>query len=126
MEKMIFTAEENSFIVEADGKKLRVSYDEFSGSHKSAMEFCKEHGGGDETVENLRFLARHRDAINEELKKLSKEPIFGWYWSNEATWWNEACAFVVSTNNGDVISANRRNYPAARAVSAFHFEDFEF
>ena len=118
MEKMIFTAEENSFIVEADGKKLRVSYDEFSGSHKSAMEFCKEHGGGDETVENLRFLARHRDAINEELKKLSKEPIFGWYWSNEAAWWADECAFVVSTSDGIVVNEDRSIAYYARAVSA--------
>lgn len=118
MEKMIFTAEENSFLVEADGKKLRVSYDEFNGSHKSAMEFCKEHGGGDETVENWRFLARHRDAINEELKKLGKEPIFGWYWSNETTWWDEACAFVFNPSNG-FVSNDRRDYSYdARAVSA--------
>lgn len=32
--KMIFTAEEKSFIIEADGKKLRVSYDAFCGNHK--------------------------------------------------------------------------------------------
>lgn len=118
MEKMIFTAEENSFIIEADGKKLRVSYDGFNGSHKSAMEFCKEHGGGDETVENLRFLARHRDAINEELKKLGKEPIVGWYWSNETTWWNEACAFVVITSDGGVNDDYRNDHNYARAVSA--------
>ena len=31
MEKIIFTAEESGFIVEAEGKKLRVSYDEFFG-----------------------------------------------------------------------------------------------
>ena len=118
MEKMIFTAEENSFIVEADGKKLRVSYDEFSGSHKSAMEFCKEHGGGDETVENWRFLARHRDAINEELRKLGKEVIAGWYWSNEATWWSDECAFVVPTDDGDVRYVTRYDSYYARAVSA--------
>lgn len=118
MEKMIFTAEENSFIVETDGKKLRVSYEEFNGSHKSAMEFCKEHGGGDETVENLRFLARHQDAINEELKKLGKEPIAGWYWSNETTWWNEACAFVVDALSGCVCNASRLTSHDARAVSA--------
>lgn len=118
MEKMIFTAEENSFIVEADGKKLRVSYDEFSGSHKDAMEFCKEHNGGDETVENWRFLARHRDAINEELRKLGKEVIAGWYWSNEATWWSDECAFVVETINGTVINDLRSDTYSARAVSA--------
>lgn len=118
MEKMIFTAEENSFIIEADGKKLRVSYDEFSGSHKDAMEFCKEHNGGNETVENWRFLARHRDAINEELKKLGKEPIVGWHWSNETTWWDEACAFVVNSFYGYVTDDNRYDYNYARAVSA--------
>ena len=118
MEKMIFTAEENSFIIEADGKKLRVSYEEFSGNHADAMKFCKEHGGGDETVENWRFLARHRDAINEELRKLGKEVIAGWYWSNEATWWRDECAFVVCTNYGFVINENRFIYNYARAVSA--------
>ena len=123
---MIFTAEETSFIIEADGKKLRVSYDEFCGNHKNAMEFCKEQGGGDESVENLRFIARHRDEINEELKKLGKELISGWYWTNEFTWWSDECAFVVSTLIGRVIYDYRYYYYNARAVSAFHFENFEF
>ena len=116
--KMIFTAEEKSFIIEADGKKLRVSYDEFIGNHKDAMEFCKEQGGGEETVENLRFIARHRDAINEELKKLGKELISGWYWTNEITWWSGGCAFVVYTHYGYVNLDYRPSYDNARAVSA--------
>lgn len=115
---MIFTAEETSFIIEADGKKLRVSYDEFCGNHKNAMEFCKEQGGGDETVENLRFIARHRDEINEELKKLGKELISGWYWTNEFTWWSDECAFVVSTGYGHVNNDYRITINTARAVSA--------
>ncbi len=115
---IIFTAEEKSFIIEADGKKLRVSYDEFSGNHKDAMEFCKEQGGGEETVENLRFIARHRDAINEELKKLGKELISGWYWTNEITWWSDDCAFVVCTCNGFVTYEGRDSSYDARAVSA--------
>lgn len=118
MEKIIFTAEESSFIVEAEGKKLRVSYDEFHGNHEDAMKFCKEHNGGDESVENLRFLAKHRDAINEELKKLGKETIGGWYWSNEVAWWNDDFAFVVLTYYGSVDDENRVNYNNARAVSA--------
>ncbi len=126
MKKIIFTAEESSFIVEAEGKKLRVSYDEFKGDHKDAMKFCKEHNGGDESVENLRFLAKHRDAVNEELKKLGKEAIGGWYWSNEIAWWNNHFAFVVDTSNGIVNNVYRDNYYNARAVSAFHFEDFKF
>lgn len=118
MEKIIFTAEESGFIVEAEGKKLLVSYDEFFGDHEDAMKFCKEHNGGDESVENLRFLAKHRNAINEELKKLGKEAIGGWYWSNEIAWWNNACAFVVATTNGYVNYRSRRSSDNARAVSA--------
>ena len=116
--KMIFTAEEKSFIIEADGKKLRVSYDEFNGNHEEAMKFCKEQGGGDETVENLRFIAKHRDAINEELKKLGKELISGWYWANEIAWWNADSAFVVITDNGAVCNEGRLYDNFARAVSA--------
>lgn len=118
MENMIFTAEENSFIVEAEGKKLRVSYDEFCGSHEDAMKFCKEHGGGDETVENLRFIAKYRDDINKELEKLDKDVIESWYWTNELSWRDGLCAFVVYASIGDVNNENRNNN-YARAVSEF-------
>lgn len=118
MEKLIFTAEENSFIVEVEGKKLRVSYDESHDIHEDAMKFCKEHNGGDESVENLRFLAKYRDVINEELKKLGKETIEGWYWSNEIAWRNNDCAFVVYVNDGGVIDGDRLSHPNARAVLA--------
>lgn len=117
MEKLIFTAEESSFVVEADGKKLRVSYDEFGGRHEDAMRFCKEHNGGNESVENLRFLAKHRDAINEELKKLGKETFRGWYWSNEVTWWNDSCAFVVDMGSGNVDDVSRSNFIYVCAIS---------
>lgn len=115
--KIIFTAEEKSFIIEADGKKLRVSFDEFSGNHEDAMKFCKEQGGGDETVDNLRFIARHIYAINEELKKLGKEIIRGWYWTNEITWWSDRWAFVVNTYNGNVYNVTRSYNHYALAVS---------
>lgn len=118
MEKIKFTAEENSFIVEAENKKLRVSYAEFLGNYEDSMKFCKENGGGDETVENLRFLAKYRDAINKELVNLDKEKISGWYWSNEVAWWCDDCAFVVCTNNGHVYRDSRFHYNNARAVSA--------
>jgi hypothetical protein len=118
MEKIKFTAEENSFIVEAEGKKLRVSYAEFFGNYKDSMKFCKENGGGDETVENLRFLAKYRDAINEELVNLDKEKISGWYWSNEVTWWRDDCAFVENTYDGLVGDVYRDDGNYARAVSA--------
>ena len=118
MEKMIFTAEENSFIVEAEGKKLKVSYAEFNGNHADSMKFCEDNGGGDESVENLRFLAKYRDTINKELDKLGKETLGGWYWSNEETWWNDSFAFVVDTSHGNVSYAYRAITNSARAVSA--------
>lgn len=116
--KMIFTPEENSFIFEAEGKKLRVSYEEHSGDHGSSMAFCKEHGGGDETVENWRLIAKYCDAINKELKKLGKTFIEGWYWTNEPSWRYDACAFVVASHSGYVSTDRRLIYDSARAVSA--------
>lgn len=112
-----FTAEEKGFIIEADGKKLWVSYAEFKGSYNITMALCKEQGGGDETVENLQFIARYRDAINEELKKLGKEPISGWYWTNKLTWWRDDCALIVSTSNGISSNAYRYSTNTARAIS---------
>lgn len=119
MENMIFTAEENSFILEAEGKKLRVSYAEHCGNHESTMQFCKENGGGDETVENWRLIAKYRDAINKELAALGKDLIEGWYWTTELSWRYGECAFVVDTDDGDVRYGDRYNYYNARAVSAF-------
>lgn len=53
MEKVKVSFEESAFIVEVEGKKLRVSYKQAELPFKEAQEFCKENGGGDETVENL-------------------------------------------------------------------------
>lgn len=115
---MKFTAEENSFIVEADGKRLRVSYAEPCCSHKDAMTFCKDNGGGDETVENLRLLAKYRNDINKELWALGKETLGGWVWTNEEHWNYKDFAFVVGMSYGDVDSENRYDNYTARAVSA--------
>lgn len=118
---MIFTAEKNSFILEAEGKKLRVSYAEHCGNHESTMQFCKENGGGDETVENWRLIAKYRDAINKELAALGKDLIEGWYWTTELSWRYSECAFVVDTYDGDVYYELRDDNYDARAVSALHF-----
>lgn len=119
MENMIFTAEENSFILEAEGKKLRVSYAEHTGNHESSMQFCKENGGGDESVENWRLIAKYRDSINKELAALGKDLIEGWYWTSELSWRYDGYAFVVRTNYGSVFSDYRASAHDARAVSAF-------
>ena len=110
--------EESAFIVEAEGKKLRVSYKEECLPYKEARKFCEENGGGDETVENLRFLAKHRDSINEALKKEGRTELSDWYWSNEESWRYKDSAFVVYSDSG-IVNDIRMNYSGrVRAVSA--------
>ena len=110
--------EESAFIVEAEGKKLRVSYKEEYLPYKEARKFCEENGGGDETVENLRFLAKHRDSINKALKEQGRTELSSWYWSNEESWRYEESAFVVSSYRGGVNYCSMSYYGNVRAVSA--------
>ena len=110
--------EESAFVVEAEGKKLRVSYKEECLPYKEARKFCEENGGGDETVENLRFLAKHRDSINEALKKEGRTELSGWYWSNEESWRYKDSAFVVSSYSGNVLNSSVYYDYYVRAVSA--------
>ena len=110
--------EESAFVVEAEGKKLRVSYKEECLPYKEARKFCEENGGGDETVENLRFLAKHRDSINEVLKENGRTELSGWYWSNEESWGYKDCAFVVSSCSGYVDNGHMNIDLSVRAVSA--------
>ena len=110
--------EESAFVVEAEGKKLRVSYKEECLPYKEARKFCEENGGGDETVENLRFLAKHRDSINEVLKENGRTELSGWYWSNEESWGYKDCAFFVDSYNGSVDNLIMDYNINVRAVSA--------
>lgn len=118
MEKVKVSFEESAFIVEVEGKKLRVSYKQAELPFKEAQEFCKENGGGDETVENLRLLSKYRDQINEQLRKNGRAELSGWYWTNEESWRYDNCAFVVDTYNGIVNNIIMYNYNYVRAVSA--------
>lgn len=119
MNEFKFTAEENSFIIEAEGKKLRVSFEEENLNWKDAQKWCKENGGGDESVDNLRLLAKYRESINNELEALGKEPLGGWVWTNERSYiMPEAVAFVVGLRYGYVCHDNQSNNDYVRAVSA--------
>lgn len=110
--------EESAFIVEAEGKKLRVSYKEECLPYKEARKFCEENGGGDETVENLRFLAKHRDSINKVLNEKGRTELSGWYWSNEESWRYKESAFIVRSYDGCVGYYGMYNDHYVRAVSA--------
>lgn len=114
-----FTAEEASFIVEAEGKKLRVSFEEANLPWGDAQKWCEEHGGGDESVDNLRFLAKYGEQINKELRALEKEPLGGWVWADERSYITpEVTAFVVLLSNGYVLNDNQNDSRYVRAVSA--------
>ena len=118
MEKVKVSFEDSAFIVEVEGKKLRVSYKQAELPFKEAQEFCKENGGGDETVENLRLLAKYRNQINEQLRENGRAELSGWYWSNEESWRYDNCAFVVYTSNGYVYDISMKYNSDVRAVSA--------
>lgn len=112
------TLADDGIIVEAEGKKLKVSYKQAELPFVEARNWCKEDGGGDETVENLRLIAKYRDKINEQLKAAGKGEIFGWYWSNEESWRYPNSAFVVSSDLGDTINNDMGDYNYVRALSA--------
>lgn len=118
MEKVKVLFEESAFIVEVEGKKLRVSYKQAELPFKEAQEFCKENGGGDETVENLRLLSKYRDQINEQLRKNGRAELSGWYWTNEESWRYNNCAFVVNSSSGSVSNIDMDSDDYVRAVSA--------
>ena len=118
MNEFKFIAEEKTFVVEVEGKKLCVSFEEKHLPWREAQRWCKENGGGDESVANLRLLSKYREQINKELDALDKEELGGWYWSNEPSYISpDSAAFVVDLHFGDVFSINQYgNY--VRAVSA--------
>lgn len=119
MEKFKFTAEETSFIVEAEGKKLRVSFEEKNLNWEDAQKWCKENDGGDESVDNLRLLAKYKEPINKELEALGKETLGGWIWSNERAYTSPSNrVFVVSLNYGNVFNDFQNGINYVRAVSA--------
>lgn len=118
MEKVKVSFEDSVFIVEVEGKKLRVSYKQAELPFKEAQKFCKENGGGDETVENLRLLSKYRDQINEQLRENGRAELSDWYWTNEESWRYDDCAFIVDTRIGDVYSSGMHNNSNVRAVSA--------
>ena len=121
MEKDLkLTLADDGIIVEAEGKKLKVSYkQEAELPFTEARNWCKENGGGDETVENLRLIAKYRDKINEKLTAAGKGEILGWYWSNEESWRYTDSAFVVDSGCGSVSSDYGMDGSSdVRAVSA--------
>ena len=90
-----------------------------------AAEYCIQQGGALPTLATAKEIASNIGAINEAMRIIGGAVVCGWLWTSTVKKSNN-CAFVVSTNTGLVNYEFRLISSTARAVSAFHFEDFEF
>ena len=90
-----------------------------------AAEYCLKQGGALPTLATAKEIAANIKAINEAMLVVGGAVVCGWLWTSTIKKDNHS-AFVVSASYGDVGSEDRDNDYCARAVSAFHFEDFKF
>lgn len=90
-----------------------------------AVEFCIQQGGALPTLATAKEIASNIGAINEAMRIIGGAVVCGWLWTSTVKKSNN-CAFVVDTDDGFVTNESRYCTFHARAVSAFHFEDFEF
>ncbi len=90
-----------------------------------AAEYCIKQGGALPTLATAKEIVANIKAINEAMMAISGAVVCGWLWTSTLNKSNN-CAFVVGTDGGGVGDEDRLNGNAARAVSAFHFENFEF
>lgn len=95
----------------------------FEGSLATA--YCAKCGGDLPTLATAKVIAKHIKDINEAMLSMGGSVVCGWLWTSTVKPDNN-CAFVVNTYSGYVYYENRISSYDARAVSAFHFEDFEF
>lgn len=90
-----------------------------------AAEYCLKQGGYLPTLATAKEIAVNIKSINEAMLAIGGYVVCGWLWTSTVKKSN-SCAFVVYTRLGDVSNEGRFNGNYARAVSAFHFENFEF
>lgn len=90
-----------------------------------AAEYCLKQGGYLPTLATAKEIAANIKSINEAMLAIGGYVVCGWLWTSTIKKSN-SCAFVVSTLNGTVYYETRDTIYSARAVSAFHFENFEF
>lgn len=99
--------------------------DKFPFEGSPATAYCAKCGGDLPTLATAKVIAEHIKDINEAMLSMGGSVVCGWLWTSTVKKENN-CAYVVDTDYGNVADENRTNDNIARAVSAFHFEDFEF
>lgn len=78
------------------------------------------------TLATLKVLSREIKGVNEALYAAGLPVVLpGRHWSSTVNQQDKDTAFVVNLDFGSVRNNNQFNYFYVRAVSAFHFEDFE-
>lgn len=79
------------------------------------------------TLATLKVLSREIKGVNKALYAAGLPVVLpGWHWSSTVDQQDKDTAFVVLLYNGNVDNLIQNRYDYVRAVSAFHFEDFEF
>lgn len=99
--------------------------DKFPFVGAPAAEYCLKQGGYLPTLATVKEIAANIKSINEAMLAIGGYVVCGWLWTSTIKKSN-SCAFVVTAIYGDVYNADRDLLNYARAVSAFHFENFEF
>lgn len=98
---------------------------EFIKLDSPAADYCILQNGYLPTLATAKVIAKNIKDINEAMMAVGGAVVCGWLWTATVQKEND-CAFVVSSSSGDVGYEFRFNRNFARAVSAFHFQDFEF
>lgn len=79
------------------------------------------------TLATLKVLSREIKGVNKALYAAGLPVVLpGWHWSSTVNQQDKDTAFVVNLSLGNVYNFNQNYYYYVRAVSAFHFEDFDF
>lgn len=103
-------------IIEDNNQKLFLSFEEIEDlSYEEARIWCKSRGG-DESVENFRFIHEHIDDINYELRRAGIEPIKGEYWSNEDYKMYKGLSWSVKVESGNACLIRDTRTRKARAI----------
>ena len=90
-----------------------------------AADYCFKQNGALPTLATAKVIDANIKAINEGMLAIGGSVVCGWLWTSTVKKSNNR-AFVVYTINGYVYDEYRFNDQDARAVSAFHFEEFNF
>lgn len=99
--------------------------DKFPFVGSPAAEYCIMKNGYLPTLATAKVIAKNIKEINEAMIAVDGAVVCGWLWTSTVKK-ESKYSFVVNTYHGNVDNASRYGSYYARAVSAFHFEDFEF